>query len=402
MDCLSKEQIDFIRSDLRRRKVSRSFLFEEWVDHVCCDVETLMGRGVPFEEAYYRVAGEAPDEQVRSAQQAVQQFLNHKYVGIKKLLLLAFLLFAAGWIVNPRTATNWIGLVSFLILSGVFLRISLDFLGKRTIGRVNVLLAVFSFLSFLGTLSGIMLIFLNRDFGVNTRGHGVDLTVFGWFFFSLACLMYYVREFRTAIETREMNRYGWFIALSAFNVFLASLSIASFPLYPLVQDRLYLLIGIILGFDVLAIGFLLLTRSMKHTLMLSLVIGSFMIVFIHSSFRSKLPGGKPKLYHITLRYTPADTLHTENPPPDKLYISMFYDRFPDSPITLPLKKSAESSFEIVMPAHAYKGYLYYAIEEDSSDAAVYFSRTVRVDSIRLDIPERIIYPLYRQSGRDKE
>jgi hypothetical protein len=51
MACLTKEQIEYIRRDLKSRRVSRSFLFEEWVDHVCCDVETLLNKGIPFEEA---------------------------------------------------------------------------------------------------------------------------------------------------------------------------------------------------------------------------------------------------------------------------------------------------------------------------------------------------------------
>jgi hypothetical protein len=124
MACLTKEQIDFIRSDLKSRNVSRSFLFEEWIDHVCCDVETLMNRGITFEEAYSKVAGESGDAEIRTAHRDVEQFLDHRYVGIKKLLLFAFLVFAAGWIINLKGTGNWIGLASFFVLAAVYLRIS--------------------------------------------------------------------------------------------------------------------------------------------------------------------------------------------------------------------------------------------------------------------------------------
>lgn len=358
MACLSKKQIDFIRSDLKSRNVSRSFLFEEWVDHICCDVETLMNQGMQFENAYRTVAGKSGDTEVRSAQRDVQQFLNHRYVGIKKLLLFAFLVFAAGWAINLRWGINWISLASFLVLSVVCLRISVDFYTKRFVNRINLLLAFFSLLCFVGTLSGILLLFLHRNYGIRTGGHGVDLTVFGWFFFSIACLVYYMGEYRTSIEMKERRKSGWFATLAGFNVFLAAISVASFPLYRQVQDYLFYLIG------------------------------SFMIVFIHSPFRSRLPGGKPKLHQVTLQLIPD-----RDPGQDKLFITMFYDRFPDRPITLPLRKTAENAFTITMLSYAYKGCLYYAVGDDSVDAAEYLTPLVHLDSLQLRIPRQKVYPL---------
>lgn len=389
MASLSKEQIDFIHTDLKSRKVSRSFLFEEWVDHVCCDVEILMNKGISFKDAYLKIAWETTDRDLKSAHMEVQQFLNHRYVGIKKLLLFAFLVFAASWAVNLQGAGSWIGLASFFVLGIVYLRISADFFQKRFIHKVNILLSLFSFLSFLGTISGILLIFLNRNYGVSTRGHGVDLTVFGWFFFSLLCLIYYVREYRSTIESKELKKTGWFISLSVFNIFLSSISIASFPLYHYVQGYLFFLILFILGFNFLAIIFLLTSRSMKNTLILSLIIGSFMIIFIHSPFRSKLPGGRPKLHQITLQLSPS-----KSPDQDKLFISMFYDQFPDKPITLPLRKKGDKHYEITMPSYAYKGYLYYKIEPDSTDAREYFSRVTNFDSVHLKVPKKTIYQIH--------
>ncbi|MFC2098694.1 hypothetical protein ACFLSP_03005 [Bacteroidota bacterium] len=389
MACLSKEQIDYIRSDLKGRKVSRSFLFEEWVDHVCCDVESLMNKGVSFENAFNQVAGTTSDSDVEIAHTTVQQFLNHRYVGIKKLLLFAFLVFAASWAINLQGTGNWVGLASFFILGIVYLRISIDFLRKRFIHKINILLSAFSLLSFLGTISGILLIFINRSYGMGTRGHGVDLTVFGWFFFSIVCLIYYIREFRSSIEKKELKKSGWFISLAVFNVFLAAISIASFPLYRHVQSYLFYLIGFILGFNFLAIMVLLFSRSMKNTLILTLVLGSFMIVFIHSPFRSKLPGGKPKLHQITFQHIPEI-----QPEVDKLFITMFYDRFPDKPITLPLQKLGDKKFEITMPSYAYKGYLFYHIRTDSSDAREYLKQTGSMDSVRLKVPEKTVYQLH--------
>ena len=388
MACLNKEQIEFIRDDLKKRSVSRSFLFNEWVDHVCCDVETMMNKGVPFEEAYGQISRKKLESDIISAHKDVQQFLNHRYVGIKKVLLFAFLLFAASWLINLQGIGSWMGLLSFIILSIVYLRISVDFFSKRHVRKVNTWLSVLALLAFVGTLSGIILIFLFRNFGISTRGHGVDLTVFGWFFFSLLCLVYYTGEFKSAIEPGEIKKMRWLVWLSGTNLFLAAVSIATFPLYHLVKNYLFFLILFILGFDLLVLAILFATRSMKNTLAVSLILGSFMIVFIHSHFRTKLPGGKPKLYELTLQVTtePAESS-------DRYYISMYYENYPDKPFTLPLRRSSKNLHEITMPSYAYRGYLYYGITTDSTGAEEYFRSTRDIDSVLLRIPNKKIYQL---------
>ena len=388
MACLNKDQIEFIRDDLKKRSVSRSFLFNEWVDHVCCDVEAMMNKGVRFEEAYGQISREKLDNDISTAHKDVQQFLNHRYVGIKKLLLFAFLLFAASWLINLQWIGSWLGLLAFIILSIVYLRISVDFFSKRHVRNVNIWLSVMALLGFVGTLSGILLIFLFRNFGISTRGHGVDLTVFGWFFFSLLCLVYYTGEFRSAIEPGEIKKMRWLGWLSGSNVFLAAISIATFPLYHMVKNHLFFLILFILGFDLLVLAILFATRSMKNTLAVSLILGSFMIVFIHSHFRTKLPGGKPKLYELTLQVStdPAESS-------DRYYISMYYENYPDKPITLPLRKTDSNLYEITMPSYAYRGYLFYGIAADSSGAEEYFRSTQGMDSVLLRIPNKKIYQL---------
>ena len=388
MACLNKDQIEFIRDDLKKRSVSRSFLFNEWVDHVCCDVEAMMNKGVHFEEAYGQISREMLESDISTAHKDVQQFLNHRYVGIKKLLLFSFLLFAASWLINVQGIGSWLGLLAFIILSIVYLRISVDFFSKRHVRNENKWLSLLASLSFVGTLSGILLIFLFRNFGISTRGHGVDLTVFGWFFFSLLCLVYYTGEFRSAIEPGEVRKMRWLGLLSVSNLFLAAISIATFPLYHMVKNYLFFLILFILGFDLLVLAILFATRSMKNTLAVCLILGSFMIVFIHSHFRTKLPGGKPKLYELTLQITTEPEKSS-----DRYYISMYYENYPDKPITLPLRKSGNKLYEITMPSYAYRGYLFFGIATDSTGAEEYFRNTPDIDSVLLRIPNKKIYQL---------
>jgi len=388
MACLSKDQIEFIRDDLKKQSVSRSFLFNEWVDHVCCDVEAMMNKGVGFEEAYGQISRDKPESDISIAHKDVQHFLNHRYVSIKKLLLFAFLLFAASWFINLIGIGSWLGLLSFIILSIVYLRISIDFFSKRHMRKVNAWLSVLALLAFVGTLAGILLIFLFRNFGISTRGHGVDLTVFGWFFFSILCTIYYIGEFKSTIEYGEIKKMRWLGWLSGSNLFLAAISIATFPLYHMVKNYIFFLILFILGFDLLVLAILFATRLMKNTLAVTLILGSMMIVFIHSHFRTKLPGGKPKLYELTLQ---VKTESAESS--DRYYISMYYENYPDKPITLLIRKKGNKRYEITMPSYAYRGYLYYGISTDSTGAEEYFRKNPVIDSVLLRIPNKKVYQL---------
>ena len=67
MTCLSPEQIEFIRNDLKKRSLSRSFLFNEFFDHLCCDVENLMNKGKSFEDAYSLVSANVGDKEMKEA-----------------------------------------------------------------------------------------------------------------------------------------------------------------------------------------------------------------------------------------------------------------------------------------------------------------------------------------------
>ena len=388
MACLSNEQLEYIRIDLKKRSVSRSFLFNEWVDHVCCDVESMINKGMEFKDAYRHVLKDKSELEVKDAHSKVQQFLNHKYVTIKKILFAAFIIYAISWAINFRGSANWVGLASFLILTIVYFRIAADFFRERRVRGSNVLLSVFASFAAIGILTGILLLFLNWNFGIDTRGHSVDLTVFGWFFFSLLCLIYYINEWNSSIEKKEAPKLRLFILVSGINVLLATVSIATFPFYNVLNEYIFFLVGLILGFDVVVLTALLITRSMKNTLAVTMIVGSIMIVFIHAPFRHKLPGGSPKMYEYTLQYVPKTTGDAQT-----LYLYMAYKKFPGNPFVIPLGKRADGSYLISIPSFAFKDFIYYRIEKDSVDAMEYFRQAKKLDSLYITIPKQNIYNL---------
>ena len=52
---LSLHHIDQICRDISRQEITFSHLLEDLIDHVCCDVEDEMRKGMSFTDAYQRV-----------------------------------------------------------------------------------------------------------------------------------------------------------------------------------------------------------------------------------------------------------------------------------------------------------------------------------------------------------
>ncbi len=380
---LNPEQANLIRKDLERRSLNKSFLFYEYLDHICCDVENLMNTGMSFQDAWSSVQKEPAENQIKQAHSRTISLLNHRYVLAKKILILAVLLFAVSWLIWVPAAARWTGLVSFLLLSGVYFKISIDFYKERGRHRSGMLMSLLAMLSFLGTLSGIILIFLQRTLDVNTAGHGVDLTVFAWFLFSILCLIYYARQTANSIEVQARKRNSFLSWISAVNLFMASVSIATFPLFTLVGDYVYYLIILILIFDVSVLLIFLIGKYLKNTLAVSLILGSFMIVFIHSHFRQMLPGGNPKMHSINVK------INAENSPADtKLYFYMYFDKYSEHKFVLPMRQYVMGSYGNSIPSYAYKGYLVYTIRTDSVNAGYAFRQEgILLDSLELSIPK---------------
>lgn len=392
---LSKEETDKVRRELEEKSVRRSFLYEEFVDHVCCDIENLMNTGMDFRTACRTVIGTKGSREIRQAHELTVHLLNHRYVLAKKLLWLALILFAVSWLLVPAAA-GWTGLASFLVLGVVYLRIGNHLFRERHRHKSGISMSIMAFLSFIGTVEGIILIFLNRNFGMETRGHGVDLTVFSWFFFSLLCLIYYGGQHRHSIDHRAKSRNGFLGWLSGINLFLAMVAIATFPLYAVVSDYIYILIIVILAFDLVSILWLLAGRYMKNTLAVTLVAGSFMTVFIHSGFRSLLPGGKPRMHSITLTAQQDPDRET-----NRAYLYFYYDKFRDHPFLLPMKKGPDGNFSLTLPSYPYRGYLVFSIRQDSTKPGPQPGKDLmNMDSVLLNVPKQLDYklPLDHPSG----
>lgn len=81
---LTKDQIDEIQARLRDLGLPEGILSEEYVDHVCCDVEERMSSGANFQDAMHRVFDEIDTGQLRKFQLRAAAFRSFRPFDILK------------------------------------------------------------------------------------------------------------------------------------------------------------------------------------------------------------------------------------------------------------------------------------------------------------------------------
>jgi len=86
MSLLSLSDIDLIRADIRRQRVSYSHLLDDLVDHVCCDVELRMNTGLPFQKAYAEVRSRIGSNRFKKIQEETLILIDKKYKTMKTFM----------------------------------------------------------------------------------------------------------------------------------------------------------------------------------------------------------------------------------------------------------------------------------------------------------------------------
>ncbi len=86
MYLLSLDNIDHIKSDISRQRVSYFHLLDELVDHVCCDVEKEMNEGLTFENAYSKVKTSAGSNRFKKIQEETLFLIDKNYRTMKTFM----------------------------------------------------------------------------------------------------------------------------------------------------------------------------------------------------------------------------------------------------------------------------------------------------------------------------
>jgi hypothetical protein len=162
MPDLSLHHIEQISRDINRQEITFSHLLEDLIDHVCCDVENEMKRGLNFAEAYQRVKQKMGSRRLKEIQEETLYLVDTKYRNMKNTMKISGV---AGTIIFGFAALfkiqHWPGagiMMTFgaLILAFVFLPSALGVLWKETHSRKRLLLFISGFFAgtffILGTL----------------------------------------------------------------------------------------------------------------------------------------------------------------------------------------------------------------------------------------------------------
>ncbi len=83
---LKLSDIELIRLDISRQRVTYSHLLDDLVDHVCCDVEAEMDEGLSFRQAYEKVRSKVGINRFKKIQEETLILIDKKYKSMKKFM----------------------------------------------------------------------------------------------------------------------------------------------------------------------------------------------------------------------------------------------------------------------------------------------------------------------------
>ncbi|MBP8851034.1 MAG: hypothetical protein KBG80_10825, partial [Breznakibacter sp.] len=83
---LSRNEIDFIKDEVKRCEITFSHLEEELLDHLCCMVEVMMSEGHSFENALDLMKRDVGIETLKSIEVEIIILINEKIKAMRKTL----------------------------------------------------------------------------------------------------------------------------------------------------------------------------------------------------------------------------------------------------------------------------------------------------------------------------
>jgi hypothetical protein len=150
---LSLHNIDQISQDVRKQEITFSHLLDELTDHVCCDVEYEMQKGMNFQEAYLMVKQKMGKRRLKEIQEETLYAVDTKYRIMKTTMKISGV---AGTVMVGLAALlkiqHWPGAgilltLGALTLALVFLPSALSVLWKETHNTKRLFLFISAFLT---------------------------------------------------------------------------------------------------------------------------------------------------------------------------------------------------------------------------------------------------------------
>jgi hypothetical protein len=204
---LTLQNIDQISQDVRKQEITFSHLLDELTDHLCCDVEHEMQKGMSFHEAYQMVKQKMGKRRLKEIQEETLYAVDTKYRQMKTTMKISGVAgtvmfgFAALFKIQHWPGAAILMTLGALTLALVFLPSALSVLWKETHNTKRLFLFISAFVTgacfvagtlfkinhwpgaghilILGTVSGILLfipaLLLNR---LNDQGNKAKRPVY--------------------------------------------------------------------------------------------------------------------------------------------------------------------------------------------------------------------------------
>ena len=197
---LSLLHIDQISRDISNQEITFSHLLEDLIDHVCCDVEYEMQKGLTFNEAYQKVKQKMGNRRVKEIQEETLYAVDTKYRYMKNTMKISgisgtiLLGFAAMFKIQHWPFASVMLTLGTIILAFVFMPSALGVIWKETHSRKKVFVLISAF------LSGLFFIFGALFKIQHWPGAGIILllaAVFGILFFIPAITISKLRDDET-------------------------------------------------------------------------------------------------------------------------------------------------------------------------------------------------------------
>jgi len=159
---LNSQNVNLIRNEIKEQGIVFSHLADELVDHLCCDVENEMMKGLPFEEAYQTVLQKIGLKRFQEIQQETLYAVDSKYRIMKNIMKISgiagtiMLGFASLFKIMHWPLAGLIMTLGSLTLAFVFMPSALGVLWKETHSRKKIFMFVSAFLAAMLFIMGIL------------------------------------------------------------------------------------------------------------------------------------------------------------------------------------------------------------------------------------------------------
>ena len=159
---LSIQNIDRVTRDVKKQEIVFSHLFDELIDHICCDVENEMQAGLTFLEAYSKVKQKIGSRRLKEIQEETLYAIDTKYRFMKNTMKISGVAgailfgFATLFKIQHWSGAGLMLTIGALILAFVFIPSALGILWKETHSRNRLLLYISGFLTAMFFIFGIL------------------------------------------------------------------------------------------------------------------------------------------------------------------------------------------------------------------------------------------------------